>query len=325
MKAFIPVAGSGTRLRPHTLSSPKVLLNVAGKPILGHILDKLVSDGIDDVIIVIGEMGEMIKQYVSENYKIKVDYIVQRERKGLAHTVYIAQEKISKDESLLIILGDTIYDVDLNSVFLLPHSSIGVKQVDDPRRFGVVEIKNGFITKLIEKPHTPHSDLAIVGLYSIKNTSELISSVNELIEKNITTNGEYQLTDAIQIMINHGEKISTFAVDGWYDCGKSETILSTNRILLRKIGHNNAIDGNLILPPVSISPKAKIITSIIGPFTTVDENTKIEDSIVRNSIIGKNANIEKATLDNSIVGNFAMIKKNFNSINIGDYSEIDFY
>lgn len=324
MRAIIPVAGAGSRLRPHTYSLPKVLLNVAGKPIIGHILDKIVSDGITNATIVVGYLGDKIREYVAENYDIHVDFVEQEERKGLAHSIYIARETFS-DGPLLIILGDTIFDVDLKPVLNGQQTAVGVKHVEDPRRFGIAEVHDGFVRRLIEKPEHPTSNLALVGLYYITNPKLLTQCLEELIEKDIRTKGEYQLTDGLELMIQKGEKMRTFMVDGWYDCGKPETLLSTNRHLLEKQSPPRPIPGVVVEPPVYISPSAKITNSIIGPYSTVAGDSTVVDSIVRNSIIGDGAQVHRALLDSSIVGNNAIVKGSFKRINIGDSSEIDFY
>lgn len=324
MRAIIPVAGAGSRLRPHTYSLPKVLLNVAGKPIIGHILDKIIADGFTHATIVVGYMGDKIREYVSENYHIHLDFIEQEERKGLAHSIYIARETFAS-EPLLIILGDTIFDVDLKPVLGKKQSAIGVKHVEDPRRFGVAEVSNGFVRRLVEKPEHPTSNLALVGLYYISNPQLLTESLDELMRKDIRTKGEYQLTDGLQLMIEKGEKMSTFPVEGWYDCGKPETLLATNRHLLEKKSLSQTIKGVVVEPPVYIAPTAKISNSIIGPYTTIAGGTVIVDSIVRNSIVSEEAQVHRALLDNSIVGNNAVVKGSFKRINIGDSSEIDFY
>jgi glucose-1-phosphate thymidylyltransferase len=324
MRAIIPVAGEGSRLRPHTYTLPKVLLNVAGKPIIGHILDKIIEESFDEATIIIGSMGDKIINYITSNYKLKVDFIEQEERMGLAHSIYIAKQTIGK-EPILIILGDTIFDVDLKPVLNSQFTSIGVKYVEDPRRFGVAQVQNGVVTHLIEKPVHPTTNLALVGLYWIRNTKLLTDCVTEIVEKDIKTRGEYHLTDALQMMIDRGEKISTFNVDGWYDCGKPETLLSTNKHLLSKHGTISKSNGVVIISPVFISPKAKITASVIGPFTTVADDAVITDSIVRNSIVSEEADIQKALLDNSIVGNKAVVKGAFHRVNVGDSSEIDFY
>jgi glucose-1-phosphate thymidylyltransferase len=324
MRAIIPVAGIGSRLRPHTYTLPKVLLNVAGKPIIGHILDKVIEDGFDSATIIVGDMGDKIRSYVRSQYNIQVDFIFQEERQGLAHAIYLAKDTLSA-EPTLIILGDTIFDVDLKPVVHDQFTSIGVKHVDDPRRFGIAELRDGFVSKLIEKPEHPTSNYAIVGLYWIRNPKLLVDCLGELLTKQVKTKGEYQLTDALQLMLMRGEKIKTFPVEGWYDCGKPETLLETNRHLLDKQQHQPSIKGAVIIPPVFISETAKITNSVIGPHATIAECAVVSDAIVRNSIISSDAHVSKSLLDSSIVGSNASVKGAFRRINVGDSSEIDFY
>jgi glucose-1-phosphate thymidylyltransferase len=325
MRAIVPVAGVGSRLRPHTFMLPKVLLNVAGKPILGHILDKIIGEGIHEATIIVGHMGDKIRHYVDTAYpSLKVDYIDQEDRLGLGHAIYLARDTMSTDP-VLIILGDTIFDVDLTPVLRGEHSALGVKTVDDPRRFGVAEVRDGLITRLMEKPEQPVSHLAIVGLYYIKNTPLLLSCLAKVVGADIRTKGEYQLTDALQMMLERGEKISTFMVDGWYDCGKPETLLSTNRVLLEKKSTSRQIEGVVVNPPVYIAQTAQLSNCIIGPYTTVGDYASISESVIRNSIISEDAQVHKALLDNSIVGNGSVVKGSYKRINVGGSSEIDFY
>ncbi len=325
MRAIIPVAGIGTRLKPHTYSTPKVLLNVGGKPIISHILEKLIDEGIYKTTFVIGHLGDQIKDYITENYKsLKADFIEQTSMEGLGHAIYTAIPTFDDDE-IFIILGDTIFDVDLKSVFKSKYSSLGVKAVEDPRRFGVAVMENGFIRKLVEKPQTPISQLALVGLYYMKNSETLKSALNKLVERDVRTKGELQLTDAIQIMIDEGEKITTFQVEGWYDCGKPETLLSTNQILLDQKSVSKKFDNVVVNLPVYIADDAKIENSVIGPYTTIDKGCRIKDCIIKNSIIGSNAEVSKSLLENSIIGNNSIIKGTFKRLNSGDSSEIDFY
>jgi glucose-1-phosphate thymidylyltransferase len=324
MRAIIPVAGFGSRLRPHTFTLPKVLLNVAGKPIIGHILDQIIAAGFDQATFIVGYLGDMVREYVTSQYDIKVDFVEQDERRGLAHAVYLAREGFSSGP-FLIILGDTIFDVDLKPVMSGTHTSIGVKQVEDPRRFGIAELKDGFVTKLTEKPENPTSKYAIVGLYWINKPRLLQECIEELMASDQKTKGEFQLTDALQLMIQHGERIQTFPVEGWYDCGKPETLLATNRHLLGKQTSSAAIDDVVIVPPVYISPKARIDHSIVGPYATVADGAVVTESIVRNCIIGEGAEVDKSLLEGSIVGINAVVRGSFNRINIGDSSEIDFH
>ena len=324
MRAIIPVAGVGSRLRPHTFTVPKVLLNVAGKPIIGHIMDKIIAEGFDSATIIVGYLGDLIKEYITENYKIKVDFVEQEERLGLGHAIFLSRHTISKDP-ILIILGDTVFDVDLGKMVNSEYSTIGVKEVSDPRRFGVAETNNGFITKLIEKPEQPTSNLALVGLYFIKRPDVLIDCLKENIKRNVRTKNEYQLTDGLQAMIERGEKLTTFAIEGWYDCGKPETLLETNRHLLHETQTNIVPEGVVVCPPVFISSKAIVKNSVIGPFATIADGARVKDSIVRNTIISENATVENALLEDSIIGNNALIKGGFKRINIGDSSELEYY
>jgi glucose-1-phosphate thymidylyltransferase len=324
MRAIIPVAGIGSRLRPHTYSVPKVLLNVAGKPILGHILDKLIDAGITEATIVVGYLGEMIQEYVGSAYQaLHVDYVEQEEALGLGHAIYLSRRTIGADP-LLIILGDTIFDVDLRPVLSGTSSSLGVKSVDDPRRFGVAELENGVIRRLVEKPEKPTSNLAVVGLYYIKNASLLVECLNEIVDRKMITKGEYQLTDALQRMIEKGERMTTFPVEGWYDCGKPESLIATNRALLEKHSTSRPIDGVVVIEPVYIAADAVLENCVVGPNTTVSAGALVSDAIVRNSIIGENAQVRKALLNNSIVGPGAVVRGSYRRVNVGDSSEIDF-
>ena len=325
MRAVIPVAGIGTRLKPHTYSTPKVLLNVGGKPILGHILDKLIEEGLTKSTFIIGYLGEMIREYVEREYPgMQSDFIIQEEMHGLGHAIYMAAPTFD-DDDIFVILGDTLFDVDLSYVFKSKHSSLGVKEVEDPRRFGVAIIKDNFIKKLVEKPQEPVSNLALVGLYYFKDGQSLKSALTELIEKDIRTKGELQLTDAIQIMIDKGEKITTFPVEGWYDCGKPETLLSTNRYLLSQRDNGRDIESVVINKPVFIAGDAVIKNSVIGPYATIASGTIIEDSIIRNSLIGSGAKVSKTMLENSIIGDNSVIQGSFKRLNSGNSTEIDFY
>jgi len=322
MRAIIPAAGIGTRLRPHTYTLPKVLLNVAGKSVLGHILDGLLEYGIDELTVIIGYQGDKVSKYIKDHYNIPAKFVVQKERKGLGHAIGLGLEE--SEDPALIILGDTIFDVDLNTFLRAPETTIGVTEVDDPRRFGVVEVTDGLVSRLVEKPDDPPSNLAVVGLYKINNQARLKAAINDLIEKDITTKGEYQLTDALQILIDRGEKIRISMVNGWYDCGKKETLLETNRYLLQAMNNNYTIDGSMIIPPVYIGKNCDIKNSIIGPYTTIDNGAHVENSIIRNSIISPGARLEGCNLENSLIGEEAHVVGLAQHLNVGDHSEVDF-
>lgn len=333
MKVIIPVAGFGTRLRPHTLTNPKVLLNVGGKPMIHYIIDQLISDKIaSSIILVTGFLGDKIKDYLDKSFDFKFDYSFQEEAKGLGHAVYCAHEIFEDgNDEVLIILGDTLFDVDLKNMVNSEYSVIGVKVVDDPRRFGVVEKDtNGFITRFVEKPASKEisiSNEAIVGLYYLKNSRDLFKSLEYIMNNNITVKNEYQLTDALEHMINNNEKIKTYYVEGWLDCGKPETLLETNRYLLNKYeitkskSKNNFVNTKLI-DPVYIGKNVAIENSVIGPYATINDNCIIKNSVIKDSILEKTSRVENCILNESIIGEGASIKRESIKVNIGSYSEI---
>lgn len=226
-------------------------------------------------------------------------------------------------------LGDTICEFDVKEVINSPYSMLGVKKVDDPRRFGVAEIDiDGFIEHLIEKPSIPKTNMALVGLYKIRETEFMYDCLHHLFVENIKAHGEYSLTDALDYMIKRGAHFKAFKVKNWYDCGKKDTLLESNATLLKKSGGNvkerHGFKGTIIIPPVSIAANCTIRDSIIGPHVAIGANTNIQQSIVRESIIGSFTNLFDVVLDNSLIGSDASVKGLSRSLNIGDNTEIDF-
>ena len=329
MRAIIPVAGIGSRLKPHTQTQPKSLIPVAGKPILGHIMDNLVNSGIDDFVFIIGYLGDRIEQYLTENYsQVKLTFVIQTVGRGIGHAVWLAREVVDSNEPVFIVLGDTIFEANLKGVMDADVSSLGVKKVDDPRQFGVAELNGqGQITKLVEKPNIPHSNLALVGLYYIKETVILFECLDYLIQNEIRTNNEYHLTDALQCMLDKGTNMQTFSVSTWFDCGKKDVILQTNKNLLKRLENQDFQHltklGNIIVPPVHISLTARIENSIIGPDVSIGDGAFISRSIVKNSIIGPNASLQNAIIENSLIGSDASLIGAVHSMNIGDSAEIN--
>ncbi len=324
MKAIIPAAGIGSRLRPHTHTAPKALLHVAGKPILGHILDELLAFGIRDIVFVIGFLGEKIVDYVNKNYNIKAEFVTQEKLNGLGWAIYLTKGYIRPDEPVLIILGDTIFETDLTALLKGEFDAIGTRIVDDPRRFGIARTDGKFVTELIEKPEKPPSNQALVGIYYIKSTELFVRCLDELVEEKITTRGEYQLTDALQLMIKEGCRMTTFNVDGWFDCGKPETLLATNKYLLSQIKSLDQREGSILIPPVYISPSAIVKNSIIGPYVSVGDNSKIIRSIIKESIVSEGADVADCLLEKSLIGNNSVIAGQFKKANLGDSSEINY-
>jgi glucose-1-phosphate thymidylyltransferase len=321
MKAVIPVAGIGKRLRPHTYAAPKALISVAGRPILGHIIDNLLDMGVTELIPIIGYKGEMIREYITNEYDVQVNFVVQEEPKGIAHAVNLARQYADNSE-LIIILGDTIIEADFSRIPFEGDYVLGVREVADPTRFGIAEISDGIITRIEEKPENPKSNLAIVGLYYFKDSARLFSACEEVIEKNIKTKGEYQITDALALMIEEGTKFKPYRIDGWYDCGKIETLLDTNRTLLNKYESRSAREGSIIIPPCWIDESSSIERSIIGPYVSVSADCRISNSIVENSIVNSGSSIQDIVLTDSVIGSMAEIIGNKKSVNIGNSSAL---
>jgi glucose-1-phosphate thymidylyltransferase len=328
MKVIIPVAGAGTRLRPHTLTQPKVLMNVAGHPMIYYIVQQLIEKKLArDIIFITGNRGDEIRHYLNKTFQRKFTYVEQEQALGLGHAVLCARDRFDpiKNESALIILGDTLFDVDLKDMVKSRHSVIGVKKVDDPRRFGVVEKnKYGYITRFVEKPATPEvspSNEAIVGLYYIKNSTLLFNSLESLIKKEITTKGEFQLTDALEIMISKKDKMKTYTVFGWLDCGKKETILETNAYLLKKSRKKYKIKNTVIKNPVFIGENVTLDNCVIGPNATINSNCHIKKSTVVNSIIDENCRIQNSVITDSLLGRHVKVTNKKGIFSLGEYSE----
>jgi glucose-1-phosphate thymidylyltransferase len=329
MKAVIPVAGAGTNLRPHTFTQPKPLIPVAGKPIIAFIIDSLIEAGVNEFVFVIGYLGEKIKLYVESNYPgIHAEWVHQENRLGLGHAIWTARNCLTANDEIVIMLGDTIVDADLASLLASPYSCLGIKKVSDPRMFGVVELDaEGFVVRVAEKPNIPKSNLAMVGLYKIREVKELIESIDQHIQKGIKTRNEYQLTDALMSMINLGIKFKALEVFNWFDCGQKDILLETNAILLDRKQDQAIKDmethNTIIIPPVSIGTNCQIRNSIIGPHVTVGNDSNIDSAIIRDSIIGSFTSIQEVVLYHSIVGHDAAIKGLRQSLNIGDNTQID--
>lgn len=332
MKVVIPVAGAGTRLRPHTYTQPKPLMPVAGKPIIRFIVDKLVEAGLREFVFVIGYLGDKIRDYIEEAYPdLHTEFVYQEYREGSAHAIAMSREQIQHEDEVIIAFGDTIFDVDLTHMLASPYSCVGVKKVTDPREFGVAEVDDeGFATRLVEKPRIPKSNLAIVGLYKIREVPALLGAIDHLLQNDVRTVGEFQLTDALQYMLEHGVRFQTIPVSNWFDCGRKEVLLETNAMLLSQRGYATDVfslpdfENTIFIPPVAIGHDCQIANSIIGPHVTVGDHVHINYSIVKDSIIGDFAALEDVVLKHSVIGSDASIRGMNLSLNIGDNTEIDF-
>jgi glucose-1-phosphate thymidylyltransferase len=328
MKAIIPVAGAGTKLRPHTYTQPKALIPLAGKTILSIIVDQLKEAGITDFIFIIGYLGEKIKDYVQANYpELNTHFITQNERQGTGHAIDITKEIVGDDE-LFIVLGDTIAEYDVVQMIESPHSILAVKKVDDPRNFGVAEINEDcVITRVVEKPAIPKSNMALVGIYKIKETEILFECLNKIQDKKERSYDDFNLTDALDCMIQNGVVFKSIKVENWFDCGQKDSLLTSNAILLQKFGNNIAENytqhNSIFIPPVSIGNGCIIKNSVIGPNVAIGENTTVNHGIIKDSIIGAYSNLYEIVLNNSLIGSDAEVKGVSRNLNIGDNTAID--
>ena len=329
MKIVIPLAGFGKRLRPHTFTKPKPLVIVAGKPVLGHVLDMFQQlDNVEEIIFIVGHLGEQIEEYVRKEYPhLNAHYYEQQELNGQSTALYLARERLSGP--MLMVFVDTIIHTDLSRLKDEQADAVTwVKAVEDPRRFGVAEVgPDGQVTRLVEKPQDKDNNLVVVGFYYFKEAERLMDAITEQIEKDIRTQGEYFLADAVNLMLARGLKMRVQPVDVWLDCGKTETVLETNRFLLDH-GHDNhqqvLADGSVIVPPVNIHPTAQVTCSVIGPHTTLAAGVVVENSIIRDSILDEGAVVQDALLSQSLIGRTARVSGRFRSFNVGEASEVGF-
>ncbi len=324
MHIVIPVAGLGTRLRPHTWSKPKPLVTVAGKPILGHVLDRLLNLPLGRVVFVTGYLGEQIEAYVRAHYQFDAVFVEQPEPLGQSHALLQAKGLI--EGPTLVVFPDLIFDADLESLVSCPWDGVVfVKEVDDPRRFGVVVVEDGRIVRLVEKPTTPVSRLAVVGVYYFRDFAELIDAIEQQIAEDRRRGNEYYLAEAIQILIDRGRTIVPQPVSIWEDCGTVEALLQTNRFLLeQRAGEPPTFPRSVVIPPVAIAPSATIDRAVVGPYVSIGPGAVVSHAIVTDSIIDEGATISGVTLHRSIVGRGARVTGDFLRVNVGDSSEIAF-
>ncbi|MCP4685967.1 MAG: NTP transferase domain-containing protein [bacterium] len=321
MRVVIPVAGAGTRLRPQTHSLPKPLLHVAGRPILSYLLDPIVRLDPEEVIFVTGYRGKQIEAFVKENYSFKATFIHQDRLLGLGYGLNVGVEHLDGGD-LLVILGDTIVECNLKDFIAAGDNVLGLKQVDDPHRFGIAVTENGRVVDVEEKPENPKTNLAIIGLYYFKDVNLLKTALTAHVKSGRKTRGEIQLTDALQGMIGRGAEFVPYEVQEWFDCGKKETMLTTNRHLITHRNQTKALEGCVMVPPIYVHPEAKVVRSVIGPNVSISEGSQVTDSVITNSIIGRGCNIDKMILDDSLIGHDVKLQGSNQVLNIGDSTEI---
>ena len=322
MKVIIPTAGSGTRLRPHTFAVPKTLIHVAGRPILDYLLEPLAElPDLSELIFIVGNNGDQIREYVETFYDLPATYLWQHEPKGLGHAISLAKERGGR-EPLLILLSDEIFECDYQQFICNPYTVIGVKKGENPRASGVVEVKDEFITRLIEKPKNPPTNLAIAGIYYIQNSKLLFQCLDEIIERDVRTHNEYQLTDGLQLMLEYGEQMKVELVNSLH-CGTPDQLLDANRSILEKrVPQTYHFPNSVIIPPVFIEEDVVIEGAIIGPCASIGGGTRVINAIIKDAIIHPNAEIQDVLANRSIIGPDARVYGDFHQFNVGSSARI---
>lgn len=327
MKVIIPLAGKGTRLRPHTFTTPKPLVRVGGRPVMSYIMDDLQTLGVTEAIFITGHLKESIEQYVRQEYPGFTSHFVEQPvQDGTAGAVALAKPYVDSD--VLIMFVDTLFDADLSLVRRLPADDAGViwaKEVEDYQRYGVIVTDaDGYMKRIVEKPADPISKLANIGLYYIRDWKLLFEGIGATMHGPKGKSGEYYLTDAFQYMIDHGAKIRVEEVGGWYDCGQVDTLLETNRHLLEQ-GRARRPDGGRnvrVVEPVRVAEGVTLEDCELGPNVSIESGSVVRGSRIRDSIIGEHTTIEGSALAGALIGDHVVVKQARGRLNIGDYAEV---
>ncbi len=333
MKLIIPMAGMGKRMRPHTLTTPKPLIKIAGKPIVQRLIEDIatsVEEPIEEVGFVIGNFSDQVKANlleIADSMEIKGKIYVQNEPLGTAHAIYQAKEMLSG--KVIVAFADTLFITDTQ--FKLDSDAvIWTKKVDNPQAYGVVILdENNKVKAFVEKPQEPVSDLAIIGIYYFSKGEALKEEIEYLLDNNIMVKGEYQLTDALENLLNKGTEFTTATIDKWLDCGNKNVTVNTNTEILNKLGSQISpeanIENSIIIDPVYIGPGATLTNSVIGPHVSIEDNSTIKNSVIEKTIIQENTNVSEAIVKNSMIGAHATVKQKPLDLSISDYSQISYY
>ena len=329
MKAVIPLAGKGTRLRPHTHHTPKPLLKVAGKPVLAYILDDILSVGVDEIVFIVGHLREECEAWIRREYpKLKGHYVLQEVQDGTAGAIGLAEPFI--DDELLIFFPDSVIEVDYDAVRTLDSSYAGIiwaMEVEDYQRYGVIVTNDdGTMARIVEKPEEPVSRLANIGLYYIRDHALLFEGIHHTLDAPPGPGGEFFLTDAFQYMVDNGARILTAPVEGWWDAGKPETLLETNAHLIATgrggVDPGAKLNGARIVEPVRIEGGVVVEGGTIGPNVTLESGARVERSEVRDTIVGSDAVLADARLHDSLIGASAEVRGASGSLRVTDHSYV---
>jgi len=319
---ILPVAGFGTRLRPQTWSKPKPLVALAGKPMLSHVLDRVMPLRPERVIFITGFLGEQIEAWARKTIQVPVEFVVQPEMRGQTDAIIRTRHLDSKDA--LILFPDMLFEADFSGLAKTDADVVMfTKEVEDPSALGVAVVRDGKIEKLVEKPKDLVSRLAVIGIYYFKHMPDLFAAIEAQMERGISLKNEYFIADAIQLMIDAGKTVVPAPVTLWEDCGNADALLNTNRVLLSGSEEGTRMVGtSLVIEPSAIDRSAVLERSVIGPYASISAGVTVTDSIVRDSILDEGATVNSATIERSIVGRGAVVEGTLARLNVGDVSVV---
>ncbi|MCC6944649.1 MAG: NTP transferase domain-containing protein [Thermomicrobiales bacterium] len=321
MDIVMPVAGLGTRLRPQTWSKPKPLVPVAGKPMLAHVLDRVLALEPERLVFITGYLGDQIEQWVTQNYDIPSLFVEQTEMRGQTDAIIRIRESVRDDA--LILFPDALFEADFSGIGRSDADVIMyTKVVEDPSAYGIAVVENDRIVKLVEKPQVFISALAVIGIYYFRSMPDLYDAIDEQFERGLSLKNEYFIADAIQLMIDKGKKVVSSEIPEWRDCGNDETLLDTNRYLLETLQPAAPRSDSVIIQPSFVSDLAVVERSVVGPHASIGPRAHIRDSIVSDSIVDEDALIDGANISSSVVGRGAQVRGRPAAINVSDMSKV---
>ena len=318
MDIILPVAGFGTRLRPQTWSKPKPLVALAGKPMLSHVIDRVMPLQPERIIFITGFLGDQIEAWARTNVPVPVEFVVQPEMRGQTDAIIRTRHLGSKDA--LILFPDMLFEADFSGLASTDADVVMfTKEVEDPSALGIAVVENGKIVKLVEKPKDLVSRLAVIGIYYFKEMPNLFAAIEEQMERGISLKNEYFIADAIQLMIEAGKTVVPAPVTLWEDCGNADSLLNTNRVLLGEpSGGTRTVGNSLVIEPSAVDESAVLERSVIGPYASISAGATVTDSIVRDSILDEGATVLGATIEHSIIGRGAVVEGTPARLNVGD-------
>ena len=324
MDILLPAAGFGTRLRPQTWSKPKPLVSVAGKPMLAHVMDRLLPYNPSQVTFVTGFLGDQLEAWAKAELPVPSSFVEQPEMLGQCDAIIRARDLIPDDHDALILFPDAIFEADFSPLATLDaDAAMFTKTVADPSALGIAIVEDDRIVRLVEKPKEPVSNLAVIGIYYVRRMGDLYAAIEEQIRRDISIKGEYYIADAFQLMIDAGKRVVSLPVTEWEDCGNPTVLLQTNRYLLDRAGGQDERRGSAtILAPSAVAEDAVLERSIVGPYASIGAGVTVRDSVVRDTIAEAGATIESAVVENSLVGRRARLTGTVREVNLGDLAEV---